>query len=122
MFFTRACSQSTKTSTLTTGVVVSESPHEITTPTRFVVFHEMVLCEIAEQSQLSFVYIWLILTLLGLVSTFTFSGILFVKYYANPTYEVRARSPAQTGPNRLSRADANVRHVKCTEMAVEVEP
>jgi hypothetical protein len=82
----------------------------------------MVLCEIAEQSQLSFVYIWLILTLLGLVSTFTFSGILFVKYYANPTYEVSARSPAQTGPNRLSRADANVRHVKCTEMAVEVEP
>jgi hypothetical protein len=48
------------------------------------------LCEIAAQSQLSFVYIWLILTLLGLVSTFTFSGILFVKYYANPTYEVRA--------------------------------
>ena len=85
------------------------------------VFHEMVLCEIAEQSQLSFVYIWLILTLLGLVSTFTFSGILFVKYYANPTYEVSARSPAQTA-NRLSRADANVRHVKCTEMAVEVEP
>ena len=34
MFFTRACSQSTKTSTLTTGVVVSESPHEITTPKR----------------------------------------------------------------------------------------
>ena len=34
LFFTRACSQSTKTSTLTTGVVVSESPQAITTQVR----------------------------------------------------------------------------------------
>ena len=67
LFFTRACSKSTQASTVTTGVVVSESPHEITTRGRtpFVlladhldksgtirVFQENPLCAMDERSRL----------------------------------------------------------------------
>lgn len=42
---------------------------------------------LCEASSFGFIATWAILTVLGLLSTCTLSGILFVQYYARPTYE-----------------------------------